>query len=87
MEEYPKLLEEIRQGMAGQNAAAVCNAAHQLKGLLAQFGAETGRQAAYGVELPARQGDLATTSQNLLVLEEAMRRVHPDLAKMAGSAA
>ena len=87
MEEYPKLLEEIRQGVAGQNAPAVCNAAHQLKGLLAQFGAETGRQAAYGVELPARQGDLAATSQNLLVLEEAMRRVHPDLAKMAGSVA
>jgi len=87
MEEYPKLLDAIRGGLAEQNAAAACNAAHQLKGLLAQFGAETARQAAYGVELPARQGDLATTNQNLQILEAAMRLVHPDLAKMAGSVA
>jgi CheY-like chemotaxis protein/HPt (histidine-containing phosphotransfer) domain-containing protein len=87
MEEYPKLLEEIRRGLAGQDAAVAGNAAHQLKGLLAQFGAETARQAAYGVELPARQGDLAAANQNLQVLEAAMRLVHPDLAKMAGSAA
>lgn len=87
MEEYPKLLDEIRRGLAEQNAAAASNAAHQLKGLLAQFGAETARQAAYGVEQPAREGDLAMTSQNLPVLEAAMRLVQPDLAKMAGSTA
>ncbi len=84
LEEYPKLLEDIRQGLAGQNAALASNAAHQLKGLLAQFGAETARQAAYAVELPARQGDLASLRQNLQILEEAMRRVHTDLAQMAG---
>lgn len=85
LEEYPKLLEEIRRGLSEQNAAAACNAAHQLKGLLAQFGAETARQAAYAVEQPARQSDLATTRQNFQLLEEAMRRVHPDLAQMAGT--
>jgi HPt (histidine-containing phosphotransfer) domain-containing protein len=87
MEEYPKLLDEIRRGLAGRDAAVAGNAAHQLKGLLAQFGAEAARQAAYSVELPSRQGDLATASQNLQVLEAAMRLVHPELAKMAGSAA
>ena len=87
MEEYPKLLDEIRRGLAEQNAGAASNAAHQLKGLLAQFGAETARQAAYGVEQPAREGNLAMTSQNLPVLEAAMRLVQPDLAKMAGSTA
>ena len=86
LEEYPKLLEDVRRGLAEQNAAAAGNAAHQLKGLLAQFGAETARQAAYAVELPARQGDLATMRQNLQILEEAMRRVHPDLAQMGGLA-
>jgi PAS domain S-box-containing protein len=85
MEEYPKLLEEIRRGLGEQNAAVASNAAHQLKGLLAQFGAETARQAAYAVEQPARQGDLAATRQNLQLLEEAMRRVHPDLVQMAGA--
>jgi len=85
MEEYPKLLDEIRRGLGEQNAALASNAAHQLKGLLAQFGAETARQAAYAVEQPARQGDLAATRQNLQLLEEAMRRVHPDLVQMAGA--
>lgn len=85
LEEYPRLLDEVRRGLAEQNAAAASNAAHQLKGLLAQFGAETARQAAYAVEQPARKGDLASAHQNLQILEEAMRRVHPDLAQMAGS--
>ena len=85
LEEYPKLLEEVRRGLVDQNASAAGNAAHQLKGLLAQFGAETARQAAYAVERPAREGDLGAARQNLQILEEAMRRVHPDLAQMAGS--
>jgi len=87
MEEYPKLLDEVHRSVTGTDAPAACNAAHQLKGLLAQFGAETARQAAYAVELAARQGDLDMTGKNLQVLEAAMRLVHPELAKMAGSAA
>jgi CheY-like chemotaxis protein len=83
LEEYPKLLEEIRLGLSEQNVPKAGNAAHQLKGLLAQFGAETARQAAYAVEQPARQGDLAATRQNLQLLEEAMRRVHPDLVQLS----
>jgi CheY-like chemotaxis protein len=87
LEEYPRLLDGIRQALTRQNGPEACNAAHQLKGLLAQFGAEPGRQAAYSVELAARQGDLATASEALQTLEDAMRRVHPELVKMAGSAA
>jgi signal transduction histidine kinase/DNA-binding response OmpR family regulator len=84
MDEYPRLMEQVRQSTKDGDAAGACNAAHQLKGLLAQFGAETARQAAYAVEQPARQGDLATINQNLAVLEAALRRMHPELAKMAG---
>ena len=87
MEEYPKLLSQIREGLDRQDAASVTSAAHQLKGLLAQFGAEAGRQAAFAVEQPARQGDLATAGVNCQVLEATMRRIHPELAKMAGSEA
>jgi len=85
LEEYPKLLSQIREGLDRQDAASAASAAHQLKGLLAQFGAEAGRQAAFAVEQPARQGDLATTGVNWQVLEATMRRIHPELAKMAGS--
>jgi CheY-like chemotaxis protein/HPt (histidine-containing phosphotransfer) domain-containing protein len=85
--EYPKLMEETRAALARQDAAAACNSAHQLKGLLAQFGAEAARQAAYSVEQPARDGDLATTGRNMQLLETAMRRVHPELAKVAGESA
>ena len=85
LEEYPRLLSQIRAGLDGHDAASVSSAAHQLKGLLAQFGAETARQAAYAVEQPARQGDLSATGANLQVLEATMRRIHPELARMAGS--
>jgi PAS domain S-box-containing protein len=85
LEEYPRLLSQIREGLGGHDAASVSSAAHQLKGLLAQFGAETARQAAYAVEQPARQGDLSATGVHLQVLEAAMRRIHPELARMAGS--
>jgi PAS domain S-box-containing protein len=84
IEEYPKLLAQIREGLERQDAASASSAAHQLKGLLAQFGAEAARQAAYAVEQPARQGDLSATGVNLQVLEAAMRRIHPELARMAG---
>ena len=87
MEEYPKLLGQIREGLERQDAASVTSAAHQLKGLLAQFGVEAGRQVAFAVEQPARQGDLSTAGVNCQVLEATMRRVHPELAKMAGSEA
>jgi HPt (histidine-containing phosphotransfer) domain-containing protein len=85
LEEYPRLLSQIREGLGGHDAASVSSAAHQLKGLLAQFGAETARQAAYAVEQPARQGDLSATGADLQVLEATMRRIHPELARMAGS--
>jgi HPt (histidine-containing phosphotransfer) domain-containing protein len=84
MEEYPRLMNQVREGLQRGDAAAASNAAHQLKGLLAQFGAENARQAAYSVEHPARQGDLATTNQNMQLLEEALKRVHPELAQIAG---
>lgn len=84
LEEYPKLLSQIREGLDRQDAASASSAAHQLKGLLAQFGAEAARQAAYAVEQPARQGDLSVTGVNFQVLEATMRRIHPELARMAG---
>ena len=85
LEEYPKLLAQIREGLDAHDAASASSAAHQLKGLLAQFGAEAARQAAYAVEQPARQGDLSATGANFQVLEATMRRIHPELARMAGS--
>ena len=83
LQEYPHLMAQIREGLAASNAAKASDAAHQLKGLLAQFGAETARQAAYSVEQPARLGDLVAASRNLQLLEAAMQRIQPELAQMA----
>lgn len=87
LEEYPRLLAQIHEGLDRQDPATATSAAHQLKGLLAQFGAEAARQAAYAVELPARQGDFAATGVNLQLLEATMKRIHPELLRMAGGEA
>ncbi len=54
--EYPRLLDLARQGLKRGDLVAVGGHAHQLKGLLAQFGCESGRAAAVVLESAAKQG-------------------------------
>lgn len=83
-EEGPRLLGEARQALASGDAAALQNAAHQLKGLLAQFCAAEAREAAWQLELEARRADLVAAAPRLEALRQKLDEVLPELRLVAG---
>jgi PAS domain S-box-containing protein len=83
LEEYPQLLGQIREGLDEGIQHRVHGAAHQLKGLLAQFGAEDARLKALAVETLGRQGNLNAAEQAMRELDEAMHRLRPALEQIA----
>ena len=85
-EEYPRLLEGVRIGLRTGNGDAVNAAAHQLKGLLAQFGADRARDAAYALEAAGRAGDLHQAAEAFTELERLMEKLQPELRAMISAA-
>ena len=81
-EEYPRLLEGVRTGLRSGDGKAVNVAAHQLKGLLAQFGADRARDAAYLVETAGRAGDLKEAGEAFAELERRMEKLQSELKAM-----
>jgi len=87
LEEYPQLLDGVRQGLASGDTHSAYSAAHQLKGLLAQFGGEAARLKALAVESAAKAGDLSAALAAFPDLESIMTRLHPELVEMASGSA
>lgn len=83
LEEYPRLMDEIRTSIGSGNAQAGANAAHQLKGLLGQFGAEAARAVAMKVEQQFRTGEISDAQPTLTDLESAMSSIHQELQLLA----
>lgn len=84
LEEYPQLMATVRQGLDQSKADLILGAAHQLKGLLAQFGAERARVCALHVEQSAKDGDLVASAAANEELVRLMALVRPELSKLAG---
>ena len=82
-EEGPRLLREAESALAAGDAAAVQNAAHQLKGLLAQFCADAAREAAWQLELEARRADLIAAAPRLEALRSHLAEALPELRRLA----
>jgi HPt (histidine-containing phosphotransfer) domain-containing protein len=85
-EEYPRLLEAVRRGLSAGDGQAVNAAAHQLKGLLAQFAADRARDVALLVETAGRAGDLQQAAEAFAELERAMEALRPELKAMISPA-
>jgi HPt (histidine-containing phosphotransfer) domain-containing protein len=83
LEEYPRLFQSMVEGAAAQDPNAVTSAAHQLKGLFGQFGAEPARGVALNVEMAARAGDLGQVAVLLEELRQSLARMDPELREMA----
>ena len=79
-EDAPPMLERIRQSIATGNAAHLERAAHSLKGLSSNFGAEPTVQAARQVEEFGRAGDLHGAARLLPELESQVLRLRAALA-------
>ncbi|MEJ5367862.1 MAG: PAS domain S-box protein [Bryobacteraceae bacterium] len=84
LQEGPRLLAEAEGSLAQGDAPALQNAAHQLKGLLAQFCAAQAREAAWELELEARRADLMAARSRLKALQEQFSLLLPELRQLAG---
>jgi|SRR5579863_2087066 len=79
IEDYPKVLAEIRAATARGDALGVEHAAHGLKGAVANFGAQAAVEAAFQLEQMGRAGDLRRAREALDTLARALDALHPEL--------
>jgi CheY-like chemotaxis protein/HPt (histidine-containing phosphotransfer) domain-containing protein len=81
--EYPRLLEKTRQGLELGDFERVGSSAHQLKGLLAQFGCEAGRAASLRLESASKAGQLEEAGNAAAELERLLSAARPELETLA----
>ena len=79
LEEYPKLLSEIREAIARDDSTALMHAAHTLKGSVGIFAANIAFEAALKLETMGRAEDLANAEEAYAALEEELKRLKPAL--------
>ena len=79
LDEYPRLLEQLRDGVARGDAAAVTLAAHTLKGAASNLAADRVVGAAARLESAARGGDLSQAAAIQQSLESEITRLHAAL--------
>jgi two-component system sensor histidine kinase/response regulator len=79
IEEYPKVLTELRAAAARGDPRRVERAAHGLKGSVANFGAQAAVDAAFELEQMGRASDLSRVGEAIDALARALDALHPEL--------
>ena len=87
LQEYPKLLEGVRQATEQRDAPLLERAAHTLKGSVGDIAAPQAFDAARTLEQMAREGKLEGADAALVGLETALHRLEPELRKVEKKAA
>jgi two-component system, sensor histidine kinase and response regulator len=82
LEEYPRLLAELRAAHEQGDARQVERAAHGLKGSVANFGARRAVDAAFQIEQLGRGGKLAPVAELLHTLDLALLALQSELAQL-----
>ena len=88
IEEYPQLLDAIRQARSEEDSVGVSRAAHTLKGSTALFAASAATEAALNIEERGKAGDLSAVDAILPQLQHELRLLAEALAefiKQAGA--
>jgi PAS domain S-box-containing protein len=80
--EYPRLMEAIKTALAQQDAQALMQSAHTLKGAAGNLSASKVFDAAFTLEEMGRQGDLSQASEAVAVLEQQLSRLQPLLVSL-----
>jgi HPt (histidine-containing phosphotransfer) domain-containing protein len=83
LEEYPRILGRIRQGLETGSLAEASGEAHQLKGLLAQFGCEIGKRITLRIEAATKATQTEEASAALTDLDSFMTSARPHLERLA----
>jgi two-component system sensor histidine kinase/response regulator len=82
IEECPRAFAEIQDAIARGDAAKLENAAHALKGSVANFGARDAVEAAFRLEQMGRTKDMSDAGQMVRRLESALSAVCAELGAL-----
>lgn len=82
IEDCPRAFAEIREAVAAGDAAKLENAAHALKGSVANFGARNAVETAFRLEQMGRANKLSDAAETLHNLESALSAVCAELATL-----
>ncbi|MGH7935928.1 MAG: Hpt domain-containing protein, partial [Chthoniobacterales bacterium] len=82
IEECPRAVGQIQEAVARGDAAKLENAAHALKGSVANFGARNAVEAAFRLEQMGRTNQISDAAGMLVKLESALAVVCAELATL-----
>ena len=85
--ECPKLMQQIREHIAGADSPELRRAAHTLKGSAHVFGAEATAEAAHRLEEIGREEAFADAEEALALLEDEVARLLPALRERVAASA
>jgi len=74
LKDYPRLIEDVIDGLCAGDAAKVKRAAHSIKGAVSILGGKAAFEAALRLETIARQGDLRQADAAWQTLRQAMEQ-------------
>ena len=78
-EDAPRILDRIREAISDEDADALWQSAHALKGAVSNFAADDARDQALGLEQLGRLGDIQGAARGVDALAEAVDRLFADL--------
>jgi two-component system, sensor histidine kinase and response regulator len=82
LDEYPAMIVEIRDAIQGKDARKLDQAAHTLKGSVANFGAQAATQAALRLETMGRRSELDGAREAFSTLEAEFEQLRPALLSL-----
>jgi HPt (histidine-containing phosphotransfer) domain-containing protein len=83
VQDYPRMVEEVRDSIGREAPSDLESAAHTLKGRLAFFGMKNGQDQALILEMMGREHNLTGVRQALAKLELAVEDSLPSLERLA----
>ena len=83
LEDYPNLVEKIKDAVLARDAQGLERASHSLKGSVANFGAEPAYLAAMELERMGRSKDLRNVDSAYKKLDENLKLLRPELQALA----
>ena len=82
IEDYPRVMHELRDAMAREDFKTIERTAHGLKGSVSNFGAPTAVEAARVIEMLGRAHKLEEAKQVIHTLELALAALRPELESL-----
>jgi HPt (histidine-containing phosphotransfer) domain-containing protein len=83
LQDYPRLVREMRESILKSDFSVLERAAHTLKGRLAFFGIQRVREMALELEMMGRSHESTGAEQSLASIETEMKSIFPEFEALA----